>query len=192
MVVALHHRSTPFLAALALILLVGCMTDRESETVVDSGRLEATVLQPGDLPEPFVSFDEGPLQSADGPRGERGWKARYRRPGSPRTSGPLVVESRVDSLDNEDAAARALGELAEELEERGAAKVDPPSVGDDTVAFREREDAVNPVIFFRIVWRHANVLASLTISGFAGRVRLGEAAALARKQQARLVGASDS
>ena len=180
------------LAAVIVSALVGCMGGDERESTIAPAELEAAVARLSDLPNGFSVFDEGPLQAVDRPRGERGWKARFRRPGSPSTAGPLVVESRVDAFDDESAAAEALTKLEGELQERGAAEVERPEIGDDAAAFREREESVTPVVLFHVAWRHANVLASVTISGFAGKVRLPDAVEIARAQQARIVAAADS
>ena len=47
------------------------------------------------------------------------------------------------------------------------------------------------VRYFVIVWRYANVIASITVQGFEGSVRLSDAAALARAQQGHIVRAAE-
>ena len=147
-----------------------------------------TVLQPADLPDVFVLFDEGKLIRADSPRSETGWKARYRRPGTPETRGPLVIESRVDRFDSGDGAEDAFAELRNELE-AGAATIDPPDVGEEAVATRLTQPGVNAVEFVTIAWRDANVVATVTVNGFARKMTIADAAALARKQQRRIAAA---
>ena len=177
----------PLLAGAAVVLtFAGCAFGGDSASV-EADELDATVLHSEDLPRVFVSFDEGPLQVADAPRGESGWKARYRRSGSPDTSGPLVIESRVDRVIDEEAAAQVLAAQARRLRADGGwSEEDVSPLGAESFAFRQREEAVNAVDYFVVVWREANVVASLTISGFAGKVRLGDAVELARKQQRRV------
>jgi hypothetical protein len=164
--------------------LSGCAFGGDSASV-DAGALEGIVLQQEDVPERFVSFDAGPLQAADQPRGGSGWKARYRRSGSPSTRGPLVIESRVDRFDDADAADESLAAVVRQARANGWSSAASPEVGDESHALRRREDAVTPVDYFLIAWRHANVVASVTVSGFADKVTLGEAVGLARAQQRR-------
>ena len=158
------------------------------EPSIGADKVSRTVLQPADVPDVFVRFDEGKLNRADSPRSEAGWKARYRRPGTPETRGPLVIESRVDRFDGRDDAADAFDELRSELE-AGAPAVDPPDVGEEAVATRLTQPGVNAVDFVTIAWRDANVVATLTVNGFARRMTTADAAALARKQQRRIAAA---
>src|SRR5689334_17400820 len=91
----------PLVAVLALAACGG-----GADKPVKPSQLPKLVLQPHDLSGPFTAFDVGRqvrLDQVPGPRGnparfgrEGGWKARYNRPGSPTTRGPLVVESRAD------------------------------------------------------------------------------------------------
>ena len=181
------HRTAALLVL--LLALAGCSFGGASPTV-ETRELQATVLQQEDLPDVFVSFDEGPLQQADSPRGQNGWKARYRRAGSPATTGPLVIESRVDRVADAEAAERVLAEVARRLRAGGADDVEAEAVGEEAFAFRQREEAVNPVELFTIAWREANVVASITISGFAGKVTVDDALELARKQERRVADAA--
>ena len=190
------NRASQLVLALVAVVVAagfaGCALGDESvpSASVETDALEAIVLQQEDLPEPFVSFDAGPLQAADRPRGGTGWKARYRRSGSPSTRGPLVIESRVDRFENSDAAEDSLGRIARELRAGEWSDVASPRIGDESHAFRQREEAVTPVQYVMVVWRHANVVASVTASGFADKVTQDDVVELARAQQRRTQAAS--
>jgi hypothetical protein len=162
----------------------GCSVGGDPASI-DAGALESIVLQQEDVGEPFVSFDAGPLQIVDRPRGGTGWKARYRRAGSAKTRGPLVVESRVDRFDDAGAAEDGLAAAVQELRTRGWSDVDSPRIGDEAHSLQQRGEAVTPVQYFMVVWRHANVVASVTASGFVGKLTLEEVLELARAQQGR-------
>ena len=111
-----------------------------------------------------------------------GWVARYRRHGTATTRGPLVVESRADVFDSVEAASRAIDATA-----RGAGTaVDAPEIGDETVARTLLQPGVTPVRFYTIAWRRGNVVAAVTVNGFARQTTLADAFALARKQQVRI------
>lgn len=187
-------RAARFVAAVVAVVAgtgaAGCALGGGDSPSVDRDSLETTVLHREDVPGSFASFDEGPLQMADRPRGADGWKARYRRAGSASTRGPLVIESRVDRFDDSGAAEESLRTIGRELRTGGWTSVDPPAIGDDAHAFRQREEAVTPVEYVMVVWRHANAIASVTASGFAGKVTLDEVVELARAQQRRLEAAA--
>ena len=178
-------------ALVGLAMAGGCFGGDDAS--VAESELSKTVLQPSDLPAVFVRFDEGRLQLVDSPRGDEGWKARYRRPGSFATRGPLVIESRVDRFADGDRAAKAFQRLRTDVRAaEGATEVDAPAIGQGSVAVRIRQEGVNPVDFFTIAWRQANVTASLTANGFAGKISFAEAVDLARKQQRRIATVVDS
>ena len=158
----------------------------EDEAGIEARELGKTVLQPDDLSRAFTQFDVGRLIRADSPRSELGWKARYRRSGTPATRGPLVIESRVDHFEGEDAAAAAFDDVRAELETGGGAPVEPPDVGEEAAAARMIQPGVNTVAFVTVAWRDANVVATVTVNGFARRMTFADAAALARKQQRRI------
>ena len=163
------------------------------EAAIASGDLPRVVLQPDDLPRAFTRFDEGRQIGADAPPGATpdrfgrsgGWKARYRRSGSTETRGPLVVESRADLFASADGAAKDLEAMRARL--RGGRAVAQPHLGDDAVASMLRQGGV---VFFTIGWRYENVTASVSVNGFAGRLSLADAVALARKQQQRIEAAA--
>ena len=190
-------------ALVALVVVVaGCAGGNGDEQAVPATKMRLVVLQPADLSKGFVRFDEGPVRLADtppGPRGdperfgrEGGWKARYRRPGSPATKGPLVVESRIDLFDGEDGARSEFDAYREELESEsgGAGRwLDVPRIGDDAQAATSGSGIANSVRVFRLVWRDGNATASIAANGFEGRLRLADVLEPARKQQRRIAAA---
>jgi hypothetical protein len=190
------------LAALAVVV-AGCAGGDGDEQAVPATKMRSVVLQPADLSKPFVRFDEGPVRLADTPPGPRGdpqrfgrqggWKARYRRPGSPATKGPLVVESRVDLFDGQDGAKSEFEAYQDELENevrRSGRWLDVPRLGDDAVAATTgTPDIANSVSVVRLVWRDGNVTAAIAANGFEGGLRLADVLELARKQQRRIAAA---
>ena len=100
----------------AALALAGCAGDSDEPSGIPESALPSTVLQLDDLPAPFSQFDEGRQSRAeptsrfrsDPIRFQRlgGWKARYRRPGSTTTAGPLVIESRADLFTDDEGAHR--------------------------------------------------------------------------------------
>lgn len=177
---------------LALVLLVGCMGGDDAAPIEPS-ELKELVLQPGDLPPIFIRFDAGRQVSADQPTGERsdprrfgrvdGWKARYRRPGSPRTKGPLVIESRADVFDSEDGARQDFEAYRDELTASGTSVEDEPGLGDEAIVSTLVQGDVR---FYLVLWRDANAVASINVNGFERRLSRRNAVDLARKQQRRI------
>jgi hypothetical protein len=191
-------------AVIVLIVLVaGCSFGGEEGGRVELGELSTLVLQPDDLPPVFDRFDEGRQVMADSPGGSRaeptrfgrrdGWKSRYRRTGTPRTEGPLVVESRADLFDSSGGAKDDLEAARQDLEE-GELEWQPigePGLGDESFAATlVQGGGTSGVRFYQVFWREANVTASLSLNGFEGRLALAEALELARKQERRISGAS--
>ncbi len=185
--------------ATLLASLAGCLHGGPREVHADE--LPDVVLQPSDLPAEFERFDEGKQLLADARPGRRedaerfgregGWKARYNRPGSPAVSGPLVVESRADLFADPSGAEQDLEAYEAELRKDGDL-VEPPPLGEEAVAGTLRQQAFpEPVRFYTVAWREANVTASVLVQGFEGQVTLDDALALARKQQRRIEAAAD-
>ena len=184
---------------LLCLLLVGCSLDGSGGgATIERGQLESLVLQPQDLPPAFVQFDGGRQVIADTPGGKRsdrarfgridGWKARYRRPGSAATPGPLVVESRADLFRSAEGAEDELEAIAE----TDFAELEPPRLGDEAKAFESRQGASGQsLVYFLVAWREHNVTSLILASGFARRFSFDDALALARKQQARLAAAGE-
>lgn len=199
------RHAAPALAALAALVLAGCSPlGDESKPAVPVSALPMLVLQPDDLGEAFVRFDEGPLALADAPGGERsdparfgrqeGWKARFRRQDGAESRGPLVVESRVDLFDGS-GAERELDRHRDELEPQARTPsdlelVEIPSLGEEAYALAPPR-GVEPGSFVSVtvVWRDANVTASVTANGLGGRLERADVVALARAQQERIASA---
>jgi hypothetical protein len=188
------------LAGAVALAAAGCMSDDDDEAAIERRQLPQLVLQPRDLPDMWTQFDAGRQLRADAPPGERndpsrfgrveGWKARYRRPGSATTAGPLVIESRADLFEDSGGAESDL-EAAKQALGASGRPFDAPELGDESYAVTAGDETAGSVRFFTIVWRHANVLATLNVNGFHGRVQPADVVELARKQQARIARAAD-
>jgi hypothetical protein len=183
------------LVVILALCVAGCSLTGDGGGSVETAELERVVVQPEDLPRGFIPFDVGEATSDTTSSGrEGGWKARYRRPGTAQTAGPLVVASLVDAFESSDGArddyraATDVGSTPEAWE-----RVEVPQLGEESSAVRlEQGSAASRVAFFRVVWREKNVVASLELNGFAGRVGLADAVELARKQAARIARAAES
>jgi hypothetical protein len=163
---------------LLALLLAGCAGG--GEPLVDEEALPRLVLQPADLAAEYRRFDEGRLVRADGPRGSAGWKARYTWRGVTGAAVPLVVESRVDLFASSGDAKADLRDVLGRLEGRST---DAPELGEDAAATTFTRGAVR---FFVVAWRERNVVATLSVNGFDGKVRDTDVLGLAREQAARL------
>ena len=180
------------LAAVAL-LVAGCsLGDDGDGASVERAQLEGLVLQPEDLPRAFAVFDEGRQGITDRPTGERsdptrfgridGWKSRYRRAGSQRTKGPLVIVSFADVFESADGAQDEL----EAIDESDFDAREQPDLGDDARAWESLQGAAGGVRYYLIAWREDNASASVLASGFEGNITFDDALELARKQAARV------
>lgn len=188
--------------ALALSLLVlasGCSLGNDEESSITAGDLKQLVLQPADVGNVFQQFDEGRQVAADAPGGSRseanrfgrqeGWKARYHRSGTPQTKGPIVIESRVDLFESSDGAEDEL-----EAAEADAGQTEPgwellerPQLGDDARAMTVVQGSGQTAVrHYLVIWREANVTASVLVNGFEGKTDLDDTLALARKQARRI------
>lgn len=179
------------LALLAVVALAGCGSS-DAIPAKDMGRL---VLRQQDLGPPFESFYSGPQTQLDNqgtPRAdpqrdgrEGGWIARYHRAGSASTTGPLVVESRVDVFKGVGGAKKDLDAYRATFAAApgGDAVTPPPRVGDAALATTFVQSGTKPLRFYRIAWRYRNATASVTAEGFDKKLGLGQALALARSQQ---------
>jgi hypothetical protein len=194
------------LLALVAALGAGCRGDGDdspssgqAESRARDSALKSSVLQPEDLPRVFIRFDEGMQVRADLPRSRlrgsptrfgrvQGWKARYRRPGSTQTRGPLVIESRVDLFKTADGARKELEAYGRDLPEGLRFLGRPPSgLGEDGFTATGRQGAGQfAVRFYLIAWRDEAMSASLLLNGFEGEFKLQQAVALARKQDGRM------
>lgn len=192
--VSLGYMGARIAITLAALAVAGCAGDSSG---IPESALSTVVLQLADLPEPFEQFDEGRQGTAETTGAFRadpgrfgrvdGWKARYRRPGTASTPGPLVIESRADLFGGDEGATRDLDAYRKELEQAvqatGGRLLAPLELGSEAIGMTFREDRVR---FFRIAWRHANATALLFVNGFDERLELADVLALARKQQRRL------
>jgi hypothetical protein len=178
-----------------LLLASGCMGG--DSAAVDEADLKQLVLQPEDLSRVFIRFDEGRQLRIDQPGGtladverfgrQGGWKARYRRPGSASTRGPLVVESKTDVFADADGAQQELEAERAQLLEGLRPDEGAPQVGDESfVATGTQGTGRFEVRFYLIAWRWQNATATVLANGFEGRFSRAQALELARKQQARI------
>jgi hypothetical protein len=169
--------------ALLALLLVGCSEDRRELSEQELARL---VVLPADLPDDFVRFDEGRLARSDTPRGDQGWKARYRRAGGAKTTGALVVDSRVEVYEDGDAAGVGFDSYRGEVPP-AAESLPEPELGDEAYAATLlQEGASGGVRFFFVGWRSGEMTGTLSVSGFDGRVAVDDALVLARAQAGRI------
>jgi hypothetical protein len=187
------------LSLLVLALAAAGCSFGGDDASVSRQALPRLVLQQSDLPHVFFRFDEGRQGLTDSPGGQRadatrfgredGWKARYRRSGTERTKGPLVIESRADLFSSADGAKDDLDAAREDLAEDQLdwQPIDEPGLGDESFAATLVQGGVR---FYQVVWRDANVTASLSANGFEPRLTLGEVLALAREQQDRIAAAA--
>ncbi len=166
------------------------------------GKASELVLHERDLRGPFQAFYVGPLARLDTAGTARadpqrygrngGWIARFNRPGSATTRGPLVVESRVDLFGGAGGAKSDLAAyrrvFAAVITRSGAAArlLDAPELGDEAVAMTTTQHGLNEVRFYTVAWRDRNVTASVAVNGFGGRLTLADAVVLARRQERRI------
>lgn len=178
------------------VLLAGCSIGGDEDGgSVKPNELEQLVLLPADLPRVFIRFDEGSQGGAEQPVGrnrvgrEGGWKARYRRAGTTQTKGPLVVASLVDLFESVGGAEDEYGALQTDLRSGGLTwrPVDSPTLGDETFAMSHVQGSgPSRVESFHVAWREDEIVASVQINGFGGKVALADAVELARKQADRI------
>jgi hypothetical protein len=177
----------------------GCMGGGDS-AAIDKSELKALVLQPEDLPRAFIRFDEGRQTRIDQPGGtlaevdrygrQDGWKARYRRPGSSATRGPLVVESKVDVFDGSGGAEQELEAERDAIVEGLHVDDAAPKLGEESfVATGTQGSGRFAVRFYLVAWRHDNATSTVLANGFEGKFTRAQALDLARKQEARLAAA---
>jgi len=191
----------PALALAAILALAaGC---GGAQPTIQTKSLSRLVLRDQDLARPFSKFYGGRQAQLDNQGTNRtdperfgreaGWVARFNRPGSPSTLGPLVVESRADLFRGYSGAKQDLA-LYRALLVRGPGSqtevVKLPQIGDDAIGVTWVQPGTKPLRFFRIAWRDANATASVTLEGFDGKVLARDAIALARKQQRRRLAAA--
>lgn len=184
---------------------IGLVAACSSDTSISVGQLPSLVLQPSDVGGSLSLFDEGSIGRAEmqAPRDDPsrfgrtgGWKARYKQPGDAEADGPLVIESLVDAFESEEGADEDL-EAYRELLERARGDVGPemvnvPAIGDEAIGMTLTQQAFpDPVRFYTIAWRQANVVASVTVQGFEGKVELDDPVDLARRVERRIERAAE-
>jgi hypothetical protein len=190
---ALLHRIA--LPMLLLALGAGCMGGDSAP--IERSELKDVVLQPADLPRVFVQFDEGRQVRADqvlgAPGGptrfgrQDGWQARYRRPGTRMTRGPLVVESKADIFETANGARDELDGDRSALLEGLRVSGEASGLGDESfVATGTQGSGAFAVRFYLVEWRYENAAASLLVNGFEGKLTRQQVVELARKQQWRM------
>jgi hypothetical protein len=197
----LYSRAVRRLCTVVVIALAvgsGCMGG--DSAAIDKSELKGLVLQPEDLPRAFIRFDEGRQTRIDQPGGtlaevdrfgrQDGWKARYRRPGSAATKGPLVVESKVDVFDGSGGAEQELESARDAIVEGLNVDSAAPKLGDESfVATGTQGSGRFAVRFYLVAWRHDNAASTVLANGFEGKFTRAQALDLARKQEARLAAA---
>jgi hypothetical protein len=184
--------------ALALVLVATLAGCGGSAPTIPAESLKKLVLRQQDLGPPYQQFAGGKQGHLDNqaPRDdptrygrEGGWIARFNRPGTTKTHGPLVVESRADLFKDADGSKKDLRAyrdlfVSAALSQRRVVTV--PKIGDDVLAQTFVQPAARPLRFYRIAWRYRNATAAVTVEGFEGNVGVADAVALARKQQRRI------
>jgi hypothetical protein len=182
----------------SVVLLAAC--GGGSPKIADA-QLPKLVLQPADLPRVFSQFDVGRqvrLDRVPGPRfdttrfgREDGWKARYNRPGSRSTRGPLVVESRVDLFRDAAGATNDLAAYREQFRREPDVGIgeDFSGLGDDAVTWTRVQPGPPAVRYVSVAWSDANVTASVSVNGFATKLKPADALALARAQERHIAAA---
>ncbi|MDQ2984739.1 MAG: hypothetical protein M3R70_12595 [Actinomycetota bacterium] len=181
-------------------VLAGCGS---SGPTIPKQKLSKVVLQRNDLPRTLSAFFDGPLVSADvsPPRTDPsrfarlgGWIARYHRAGSTKTTGPLVVASRVDLFKDSGGAKKDFDLYRTQLRrsaEIGGKIKNVHGLGAEALALVQHQ-GTGPasVVGFTVVWREANATAELDATGFSARLFFAQVVALAGKQDRRLRGAA--
>jgi hypothetical protein len=181
------------LAGASLAALAGC---GGGSTRVSAGDLGKLVLRQKDVGAPFSSFyvgrqvrlDTAGTSRSDGARFGRkgGWIARYHRPGSASTRGPLVIESRADVFGGPGGASSDVDAYRHDLEHVPAVRVRHFAVaglGDEADGVTYVRPGALPVRTYTIVWRDRNVSASITAQGYDGKLQEAAAVRLARAQE---------
>lgn len=166
----------------------------DGDSGYEADQLQRMVLLGEDLEgRGWMRFDWGKQAQADQPSGPRsnpvrfgrvgGWKARFRRPGTRRTAGPLVVESRADVFAEPDGAVSDFDAHGSELRAAGTAVEEVTGLGERGLVATLVQGEVR---FFSVLWRDGNAVAAVNVNGFEGKLTRTHALELARKQHARM------
>jgi hypothetical protein len=189
-------RRLPILLVLAFGA-AGCFGGDGGEgSSISASQGDSLVLSQSDVGDQYNQFDGGDQQRADlsPPRDDPnrfdrqgGWKARFSRPGSRMTDGPLVVSSLADVFGSAGDAGKDFRLYERQLadfEANGGEQVDF-DLGDEAAAVSYSQGlAPNAVRHYVIAWRRGNVTASLSLNGF--KVTREQAFSLANKQDRRI------
>ena len=183
------------LLALAF-LAAGCFGGGSGSSASEG---ESLVLLQSDVGDEFTQFDKGSQRLSDltPPRDDvdrfgrsGGWKARFSRPGTRTTDGPLLISSLADLFDSEDGARKDFALYEQTLGlfvDTGGREVAvaEPLVGDQFSAVTYQQGlAPNATQFYVVAWRTGNVTASLTVNGF--KLTWEQVVALLNKQDQRI------
>jgi hypothetical protein len=180
------------LLLVAVVALAGCGGGPK----IPQGKLSSLVLRDRDLPKPFSSFYVGAQTKLDATGSARanpgrfgregGWFARFHRPGSRETRGPLVVVSRVDLFGSSKGAKEDLRAYGFEFSRQPGVerrRLRPPRIGDATIGTTFVQPGPLRVRFVVVAWRYRNATASVLVQGFGAHVSAADAVRLARRQQ---------
>ena len=164
-----------------------------------SAKSSGLVLTSSDVGTGFTQFAKGEQVHADysPPRDKPdrfgrkdGFKARFGRPGSPTTEGPLVISSLADEFSSADGAhqdfllyQQALALFAS----TNGRTLSAPGLGAESEAVTYRQGRPpNAIRYYVIAWRDGSRTASVNVNGFEGRLKWQQALDLARKQEKRI------
>lgn len=160
-------------------------------------QLRKLVLQETDVPgfnqfafgrETTIEFNPVLQRERDKFGHQNGWVARYRR-ATLTGRGPLTIASVTDVFSGNDGAREffdALREHERKTAGMSGLKVVGSDVGDDAVAVATAKPRRGSIRFARVTWRVGRFVASVSASGFAERMSVGDVVALARKQTRRM------
>jgi hypothetical protein len=189
-------RGLPVLFALAL-LASGCSGGGGGGRSVSVSKGDSLVLSADDVGRAFTQFDRGPQRRPDftPPRDDLtrfgrkgGWKARFKRLGTPKTEGPLVISSLADLFGSAKGANDDFDLYKQWLIEfttTGGKELAAPGLGDESQAVTYSQGlGRSTVTYYVMAWRDGSVTASLTVSGF--KLTWPQALALAQKQENRI------
>jgi hypothetical protein len=167
------------------------------------GGSKSFVLTQSDVGKDFREFDRGQQMQADftPPRNDQkrfgrtgGWKARFTRPGTAATEGPLQVSSLADTFGTAMGAhqdftlyQQALGQFVT----TGGRILAAPGVGEESAAVTYKQ-GFKPHVFryYVLAWRQGKVTGSVSVSGGEGKLTWAQALDLAHKQVKDIAAAS--
>ncbi len=180
-------------SAALLLLLVGVAGCGGHSDTIARKEAPKLVLQQSMLGAGYTQFDGGRQVMADRQSGPRfdprrfaridGWKSRFKKGGS--TTGPLVVESRLDLFKGSDGAHQDYLAYLSQYKDWRPRQV--AGLGDEAHAFTSSTGSGRfAVRYYAIAWRERNATASVSANGFDGKIELEQVLRLARAQEARM------